>query len=52
VQTATNFVDLPIGQTDCAGQLDAFNKTEHLRPDHDVHANSFAEKKKWHFYIL
>jgi hypothetical protein len=45
----TNLVDLKIGQTD-AGQLDAFNKTEHIRPDNNVHANSFAEKKKWHFY--
>jgi hypothetical protein len=38
-------MDEPIGQTDCAGQSDAFNKAKHIRPDFNSQKNNFADKK-------
>jgi hypothetical protein len=32
-------MDVLIGQTDCAGQLDAFYKAEHIRPHFDGHTD-------------
>jgi hypothetical protein len=42
----TNFVDVPIGQTDCAGQLDSFNKPKHIRPNFNGQKNNSAEVLK------
>jgi hypothetical protein len=40
VQTGpTNLMDVPIGQTDCAGQLDAFHKAEYIRPNFNRQKN-------------
>jgi hypothetical protein len=44
VQTGpTNFLDAPIGQTDHTGQLDAFYKAEHIRPNFNGQKNNNAK---------
>jgi hypothetical protein len=40
----TNLVDVPIGQTDCAGQFDAFYKAEHIRPNFNSQKNDTNAK--------
>jgi hypothetical protein len=43
----TNLMDAPIGQADCASQLDAFNEAKHIRPNFNGKKNNFAEKLRF-----
>jgi hypothetical protein len=34
---------MPIGQTDCSGQLDASDEAQHINPNFNRHINRFPE---------
>jgi hypothetical protein len=36
-------VNMAIGQTDCSGQLDAFDKAQHIHPNFNSQTNQFPE---------
>jgi hypothetical protein len=39
----TNLMDEPIGQADCAGQLDTSDKAQHVHPNLNGQKNYFAK---------
>jgi hypothetical protein len=44
----TNLVNMPTGQTNGSGQLDAFDKAQHIHPNFNSHIDKFSEIYEGH----